>query len=182
MDGSATHLKRETKLFVRRHIIGATLLLMMVCAGCGPTTSTVTGVVTIDGKPLTLASDTRGTVVFQPSGGRGAMATGVLDEAGHFKLATGALSEIAPGQYQVAISVVQLLPPSEESEQAGNRITPARYSSAIDSGLQADVVPGENDMKFDLSSVEDTIEPPSPAAEAPAETEGTTEPVTTPSK
>ncbi len=110
------------------------------------------------------------------------MATGLLDATGHFKLATGALSELAPGKYQVAISVVQLLPPSENSEQGGKRVTPAKYSSAIDSGLQADVVPGENNFKFDLSSVEEPIETPAPAADAPVQTDGAVETESTPSK
>jgi hypothetical protein len=162
-------------MFSRISTIAVTVALMIACVGCGPTTGTVTGVVTIDGKPLKLDSDTRGTVVFQPAGGQGAMATGVLDATGHFKLATGAVSDIAPGKYQVAISVVQLLPPSANAEQGGKRMTPAKYSSAIDSGLQADVVPGENNFKFDLSSVEETIEPPTPSAEAPAETVGDAE-------
>jgi hypothetical protein len=150
------------------------LAVVAICTGCGPTRSTVTGVVSVDGKPLTLATDARGTVVFQPVGGQGAVAMGILDSSGHFELATGARSEVAPGKYQVAISIVELVPHTGESEQAGKRVSPAKYSSAIDSGLQAEVVPGENDFKFDLSTADEPLEivpsVPRGVGQAPVET------------
>jgi hypothetical protein len=139
-------------------------LALVMAVGCQQKPSTVEGTVTVDGRPMTLSSDARGTIVFQPSGGKGTLATGVLDEVGHFRLATGAVAEVTPGKYQVAISVVELLPATEENAQAGKRITPSRYASAIDSGLQAEVVTGENQFKFDLLSAE-----PAAPASAPAE-------------
>ena len=105
---------------------------------------------------LNLDHDARGTVVFHPSSGQGAIATGVLDPRGRFQLATGALPEVVPGRYQVTVAIVELLPRSEEMEQTGKLMTPARYGSAIDSGLQAMVVPGPNEFKFNLKSEEES--------------------------
>ena len=130
-------------------------LLAMVCTGCGPTTSTVSGRVTMDGKQLSVSDNARGTVVFHPAGGQGAMATGLLDPTGNFQLGTGASSNIVPGRYQVAIAVVELVPATDGGEPRGQRVTPAKYSSAIDSGLQAEVVLGENRFAFDMSSAEE---------------------------
>lgn len=148
--------------------LASVVVVILVCVGCRPTTSQVSGVVTIDGKSLTLGSDTRGTVVFQPAGGQGTTATGLLDAKGHFDLATGGMSQIRPGNYQVAVSIVRLLPATEGSEQGGQRVTAARYASTIDSGLQANVVPGENKFTFDLTSADEATEEPSSAADAPS--------------
>jgi hypothetical protein len=159
----------------------AVCLFAIACSGCGPTTSTVSGQVTMDGKPLAISNDARGTVVFHPAGGQGAMATGLLDHTGNFQLGTGASSNIVPGRYQVAIAVVELVPAADGGEPRGQRVTPAKYSSAIDSGLQAEVALGENRFKFDLSSAEDEAGDAEPAAEeaveAPAETPVETEAV-----
>jgi hypothetical protein len=143
-------------------LLGVAVLLLLV--GCRQSPSTVEGLVTLDGKPVSLKSDARGTVVFQPTGGKGTMATGVLDSTGHFTLATGAMPEVAPGKYQVAISIVELLPATDEGEQAGKRITPAKYASPIDSGLQAEVVPGVNKFQFDLTADESPEVPDIPLA------------------
>jgi hypothetical protein len=144
----------------------ALCLLVIACSGCGPTTSTVSGRVTMDGKPLAITDDARGTVVFHPAGGQGATATGLLDRTGNFFLSVGASSNIVPGRYQVAVSVVELVPAADGGEPRGQRVTPAKYSSAIDSGLQADVALGENRFTFDLSSAEDQAAAASPAAES----------------
>lgn len=127
-------------------------LVMLVFAGCQQRPTTASGNVKLDGQPLTIASDARGTVIFQPDGGRGTMSTGVLDSSGHFSLATGSSLEVAPGKYYVTVSVSQLLPKSDQEEQAARLITPAKYASAGESGLKANVVPGENHFSFDLMS------------------------------
>ncbi|MGD9634096.1 MAG: hypothetical protein AB7G28_13360 [Pirellulales bacterium] len=152
----------------------AAVCLAVVCAGCGPTTSTVNGRVTMDGKPLAISDDARGTIVFHPAGGQGATATGLLDRTGNFHLGIGASSNIVPGRYQVAISIVELVPATDGSEPRGKRVTPAKYSSAIDSGLQADVALGENDFTFDMSSAEEEATKDTPAdqsATAPSESD-----------
>jgi hypothetical protein len=130
----------------------ACLAVLVLAAGCQQRRATVDGAVTVDGKPLSIASDARGTVVFHPSGGEGTTLTGLLDAGGKFRLATGASSEIAPGKYQVAVSIVRLLPKSDEAEQGAERITPVHYASPEESGLEANVVAGENHLRFNLES------------------------------
>jgi hypothetical protein len=130
--------------------LGATLLV--ACAGCQPTTGTVSGTVTVDGKAVALSNDARGSIAFHPSSGQGAMATGVLDSKGRYQLSTGAVPQVQPGKYQVTVSIVELMPRVEDTEQSGRLVTQAKYGSAIDSGLQANVVPGLNEIKFDLES------------------------------
>lgn len=123
-------------------------------SGCRETPTSVSGSVTLDGEPLKIASDMRGTVLFQAVGGQGAVATGILDPAGHYQLAVGSSTEIPPGKYQVAITASQLLPKSEKGEQQGKLITPLKYMSAQSSGLQAEVKPGENQFDFALSTAD----------------------------
>jgi hypothetical protein len=130
-------------------------VLLVVAAGCQESASTVAGVVTRDGKPMSVPADSRGTIVFQPADGHGTTSSGVLDSTGHFKLSTGASLEVAPGKYQVAVSVVQLLPASDQAEQGGKRITPAKYASANTSTLEAKVIPGANECDFNLLSSAD---------------------------
>jgi hypothetical protein len=127
-------------------------LLLCIVAGCGQNGATVTGVVTLDGKPLALASDARGTIVFQPVGGQGTTAQSLLDTTGHFRLATGASSNVAPGKYLVAISVVRLMPRDEGAEQGAKSVTPAKYASASTSGFEVNILPAENEFNFDMNS------------------------------
>jgi hypothetical protein len=127
----------------------------ILSAGCQQRPTTVSGTVTLDGRQLTIPSDARGTVVFQPNGGRGTMATGLLDPTGHFELATGSSREVAPGKYYVTISVAQLLAKTDQEEQGTRLITPVKYASGSESGLAADVKPGENKLNFYLNSAED---------------------------
>jgi hypothetical protein len=146
----------------RTHSFGSAGALLLVAAslivagGCQQRPTTVSGTVTLDGRSLNVASDTRGTVVFQPDGGLGTVATGLIDTTGHFELATGSSKEIAPGDYYVTVSVAKLLPKSDQGEQGSQLVTPAKYSSARESGLVAKVQPGENHLKFELNSSEDS--------------------------
>jgi hypothetical protein len=132
----------------------AICLVLIVAAGCQQRLTTVSGTVTLDGQPLAVPSDARGTVIFQPDGGRGTIATGLLDPTGHFELATGSSREVAPGKYYITISVAQLLAKTDLEEQGTRLLTPAKYASGSDSGLAADVKPGENKLSFDLNSTE----------------------------
>jgi hypothetical protein len=130
-------------------------LLAQIAGGCQQPLTTVSGSITLDGRPLIIPSDARGTVVFQPDGGRGTMATGLLDAGGHFDLATGSSREVPPGKYYVTVSVAQLLEKSDQEEQRTRLITPVKYASGGDSGLAAEVKPGENKLNFNLSSAAD---------------------------
>jgi hypothetical protein len=130
-------------------------MLLLGAVGCQQSQSTVSGIATLDGKPLAIQSDERGTVVFQPASGQGSPATGLLDSTGRFKLAAGSSLSIAPGKYHVAISVVRMAPGIEGAEQGALQITPAKYSSASTSGMSAEVLPSPNEFTFDMKSTAD---------------------------
>ncbi len=147
------HSPFEVRL--RQTLLIALSAIVLCVTGCQQTPSTVSGAVTQDGKPLEVAGDSRGTIVFQPMSGQGTSANGLLDSAGHFKLTSGASLAIAPGKYQVAISVVQLLPRSESGEAGAKRLTPAKYASASTSGLEAEVKQTANEFTFDIKSTAD---------------------------
>src|SRR5688572_18528818 len=160
----AIHTMPAVRIAYRLALLTA---LPLVSAGCQQRPTTVAGKVTLDGEPISVASDARVTVVFHPDGGQGTTLTGLLDSSGNFRLATGASADVAPGKYQVAISIAELLPKSDEAEQSTQRITPAKYASVSESGLEANVIPGENQLSFDLKSTsvnELTAEPASDAA------------------
>lgn len=145
-----------------------TITLVALAGGCREQPTTVTGDITLDGHALTVASDARGTVVFQPHGGRGVVATGLLDPAGHYKLSAGSSGEVPAGKYYVTVSVAKLLPATEGQEQGAELITPKRYTSAQESGLEAEVKPGENALHFNLESQPAAASAPEkPAAAAP---------------
>ena len=48
-------------------------LLVLAAQGCQERPTTVSGAITLDGRPLTVSSSARGTVIFQPDGGRAAL-------------------------------------------------------------------------------------------------------------
>src|SRR4051794_19175054 len=98
-------------------------LFVLLLQGCRERTTTVSGAITLDGRNLNIAKDARGTVIFQPDGGRGTTAVGLLDSSGHFNLATGSSTEVAPGKYYVSVSVSELLPKEQDVEQGAKLVT-----------------------------------------------------------
>jgi hypothetical protein len=148
--------------------LAGVFLLLIVTDGCQQQPTTVSGRITLDGRPLIVPTDARGTVVVQPNGGHGTVATGLLDSTGHFNLATGSSPEVAQGKYYVTISVAQLLPKVENEERSAKLITPARYASPRESGLAIDVKPGVNQVTFDLVSSTDEGNANSPSSSADA--------------
>jgi hypothetical protein len=148
--------------------LAGVFLLLIVTDGCQERPTTVSGSITIDGRPLTVPADARGTVVFQPDGGHGTMATGLLDSTGHFNLATGSSPEVAEGKYYVTVSVAQLLPKVENEERSAKLITPAKYTSPQESGLEIEVKPGANQVTFDLVTSTDEGNANSPSSSSDA--------------
>jgi hypothetical protein len=144
-------------------------LVFALSTGCQERPTTVSGTITLDGRPLAVGSDARGTVTFHPANGQGTMSIGLIDSTGHFNLATGGSRLVAPGKYDVSVSVVRLLPKVEDVEQGTELVTPAKYVTAHESGLQAEVTPAtENQLSFNLSSNAD--DKSEVASEQPAET------------
>jgi hypothetical protein len=128
------------------------IISAFVCVGCERQPTTVTGAVTLDHDSVHIAPDMRGTISFQPQTGQGAVATGLLNPTGNYELSAGASSEIPPGKYQVAISIVKLVPKPEGGEQGAKQVTAQKFASAATSGLAAEVQRGPNELNFDVSS------------------------------
>lgn len=106
----------------------------------------VTGMVTMDGEPLT-----QGAVIFTPE--RGQLAHGEIASDGSFSLSTYGENDGATlGKHQVAIVVLEG-EDEFESEVPRKWLIPRRYGAGATSGLTFEVKSGEtNEAKFNLSS------------------------------
>jgi hypothetical protein len=147
-------MKRQAKQLVvdfhRRMVVGIAFALVVLAAGCGgnDNLAPVSGIVRLDGQPLT-----RGIVTFIPQAGR--RASGEIGSDGTFhNKADGALV----GQHLVTITATQAPtgPPNFDADQpnmrASNALIHARYA-VPGNGLAFEVKPGEtNRAEFDLAT------------------------------
>ncbi len=172
---------------VSRYSLGAVLLL--AASGCEPTeeTATLTGKVTLDGKPLT-----QGSVLFAPSGGeKRNAAAGDIKSDGSYTVQIGQTEKLIVGEY--VVEVVSREPSSPHPDGGppipGAFITPLKYGKAETSGLRYNVRRGENIIDIVLVSAaqasheednaslveeakpENAVEAPVPSAEASQSTE-----------
>lgn len=122
-------------------VASALAVLVLTLAGCdkGPALVPVSGQVLIDGQPLKY-----GTVQVIPTEGRPAV--GKLDTEGRFKLVTDEREGCVKGTHTVAISAVEPLSEYENREHA-----PAKYASALTSGLTVTIDGPKDDLKIELS-------------------------------
>jgi hypothetical protein len=128
-------------------MIAVCVVGLLLLAGCGSSAATVSGKVTLDGKPLT-----KGSIAFY-GGGAAALATGSIDSSGNYTLLTGTERGLTPGSYQVTIVANDIIEPTNElTPLMPKLITPAKYSNATTSGLTAEVKAGSNTYNFDLQS------------------------------
>ncbi len=127
-------------------------LVALVLSGCGSDLGQVTGVVTLDGQPVRGGNDVRATVYFQPMSGGGAAAIGLLDENGQYRLCSGSQEGVAPGEYAVTFSAMQLVRTKDGNAAGGRRITDASYANARTSGFKFTVAPGQNEFDLALNS------------------------------
>ncbi len=133
---------------------GLLLLAVLVCTGCGGAPSSVSGTVTLDGKPLAGSESTRATVMFYPVSS-GAPAAALTDANGKYTLATGSQAGLNPGTYAVVISATESKPPSDQGQAPPKRlITPEKYADPERSGFRVDVELGRNVFDFELVSEE----------------------------
>ena len=118
-------------------------LLFTGCGPSGPVEYPVSGVVTYQGKPLSL-----GTIFFQPKGGKMAVAT--IDKKGRYSL------KVVEGTSRVTIQAIPPSPPGRDNPLepgyvAPKSLIPLRYSKATQSDLDAEVKPSDaNVISFDL--------------------------------
>jgi hypothetical protein len=124
------------------------LLLVALAAGCGAHESSVSGSVTLSGKPL----DT-GTVTFHPVAG-GAAAYARIGPDGRYVLKTGSKEGLAPGDY--VVTVVATAPPAEpppgSPPMPGKLLTPSQYGTVQGSPLRRTIRTGSNTVDLQLQT------------------------------
>jgi len=127
-----------------------------LCIGCGSDglgTAPVSGMVTLDGKPVEGAG-----VMFSPVN-PGPIAIGTTDAEGRFVLATGKLTGAMLGEHKVTISKSLIMQSAPlKGAVAGlesatlKPLLPKRYLRPGTSGLQELVASEENQFEFQLTT------------------------------
>jgi len=151
--------------FSRFRLLNSICLTGVICfCGCGrshrSSTSSVTGVVTIDRKPVE-----KGTIVFESANQR--PASGKIEDGKIVEMTTYTIGDGAPiGHHQVAIFVSENAKSAVVSHpgdhmnfdphsMSGESLIPARYNHPQSSGLSAEVTArGKNYFEFDIQSNE----------------------------
>lgn len=123
----------------RKHPAGLSVCLAaltLAAAGCGPSWATVSGKVTVQGKPVTV-----GTVLFVDANSQ--IATGKLDSEGHYTA-----QRVPLGSLKVA---VQTLRPEQVRGKAANAVpVPQQYTDPDTSGLTCDVQRRQQEYNIEL--------------------------------
>ena len=129
------------------HCLSLMIAAAVSSVGCGGLPASVSGTVTVDGKPLE-----KGRVSFMPAGG-GAMATGVIESDGSYELSTNRMPGLETGQYNVSVVSREMVPNEDGGPpQQGKYLAPKKYSSPSTSGLQFNVEKGSNTYDIELTS------------------------------
>ena len=130
-------------------------LVCLILLGCGggpdlPPVAGVSGVVTIDGKPLP-----RGTIQFVPDeskGTAGATAVGTIGPEGRYTLQTAGVDGAIVGFHKVGVYALEK-EPEDETAPPPPPLIPPKYFKADTSELTAEVKAGEdNEINFPLKS------------------------------
>jgi hypothetical protein len=139
--------------------LGFAALFLLVAAGCGgkrpnlPPQYPVSGIITLDGKPLATAG-----IMFLPRGEtRGTGAFAMTDAAGKYSLKTDHGGAGAPeGEYAVTISKVvnrdgtPYIPKPDVAEAGERESLAATYSDSMKTILTAKVPKGGDTINFEL--------------------------------
>lgn len=123
-------------------------LIVVSLVGCGGNPAKVSGVVTLNGEPLS-----RGSVGFTPIAG-GMKAVGVIQSDGNFELKTNRERGLQFGEHQATVVALEpgKVDPHGGPPIPGKHITPKRYGNTKTSGLQFNVEKGRNTIDIELSS------------------------------
>ncbi len=137
---------------MRQAIVTLTAVLFSTIAGCGGLESSVSGIVTLDGKPLELGEGT-GTVSFHPQAG-GSVAQARIGPGGRYELKTGSTKGLPAGEYIVTVVATGPKPktPPGATPIPGPLLTPTSYGTKNISDLRFTIHPGENEINIALSS------------------------------
>lgn len=140
----------------RCSVVAVLIHISLMAGGCSrsrrpelPETFPVTGVVSIEGKPLPGA-----TVMFNPAGGNGHGSIALTDASGRYKLTTFKPGDgVVPGDYKVAITKIELGGSGSDSPVAvapdPKNVLSAKYADDSTSGLTA-TVEAKPDNTFDF--------------------------------
>lgn len=124
-------------------LAGLSATLLVVAAGCGggrPGLVPVSGVVTIDGQPVTA-----GQVSLMPKGKRSAI--GRLDEKGRFTLSSYELGDGAPiGTHLVTVTAVEGV-----TERSNRWLAPKKYSNKLNANLWVTIEGPTDDLNIELT-------------------------------
>jgi len=118
------------------------LMMIILLVGCGsagpprPALNPVKGKVTLStGVPLAF-----GTIAFEPSGGRAFRCSGKIGPDGIFELETGSEKGATAGNYKVSVVL-----PANKSKSV-----PKKFQSDDTSGIEVEVVSGDNNLDIKL--------------------------------
>ena len=135
---------------MRRILLVLGTVLVVSVLGCGPRSASVSGVVTLDGVPLTT-----GEVHFFPAAGDGQTAAANIGEDGRYKIA-----EASPVKMKVVLHSSRVISkrvryegvPDSPIDEVREEVLPLRYSDMNQTELTASLVAGENIVNFELKS------------------------------
>jgi hypothetical protein len=129
----------------------AAAALCLFLGGCDGGGGSVSGTVTLDGKPLT-----SGVVTFHPAAG-GASAIGTIGKDGTYTVQIGNDMKLPPGDYLVTVDAGEAVtsdlgPPGAPPKPPPppKRITPDKYASKDTTDLKATVKAGSNKVPLEL--------------------------------
>ena len=119
------------------------LMMILLLMGCGsssgparPALNPVKGKVTLgNGAPLAF-----GTIGFEPAGGRAYRCEGKIGPDGTFELETGSEKGATAGNYKVSVVL-----PANKSKSV-----PKKFQSDDTSGIEVEVVSGDNNLDIKL--------------------------------
>lgn len=132
---------------LRHSSLLAAAALLVVLAGCGPSTGTVSGTVTVNGQPAT-----SGIISFVPADGKTAPVTVEIQSGGQYS------AQAVAGAKQIQISIPVVVGKRPEYNGPGapmieitEESVPAKYNSETE--LTFDLKPGANQKDWAVESV-----------------------------
>lgn len=134
-----------------RRALTTALALLLAVSGCGgPYDAAVSGLVTLDGKPVP-----RGTVAYQPVAG-GPAAYSLIHDNGTYALRTGREEGLPSGEYDVTVAANES-PAVQQTASGGpppvgKPITPLWYRAKSTSGLRYTIESGDNEINLELTT------------------------------
>lgn len=138
------HLTRSISLF-------AVALLLVAALGCSDSLeATVSGVVTLDSKPIG-----PGVVTFAPESGGTNPAVGAIQPNGDYFLKTSRTNGLVAGRYRVAVTVHEQpanAKPGERIMTPSKLLTPQKYAAVETSSIEYEVKRGKNSIDISLVS------------------------------